>query len=55
MNDCKKFLSCPEIVGNPYQWQNPCPCKDYEPSYQEQDCSKGIDSTTDKTTDNIDK
>lgn len=30
MTDCTKRKTCNKIVGNPYEWQNPCPCRDYE-------------------------
>lgn len=29
MNNCAKRKICGKIVGNPYDWQNPCPCNEY--------------------------
>lgn len=29
MDRCAKCESCYLVAGNPYPWQNPCPCKDY--------------------------
>ena len=35
MTDCTKRKTCNKIVGNPYEWQNPCPCRDYEQELNE--------------------
>lgn len=30
MKQCAKFKTCKDVSGNPYEWQNKCPCEEFE-------------------------